>query len=157
MTDRELSIAIKEIGLAHGMCGEYSGKWREDYTQDELMDLFISGQDFCIEHDFPPVHFIKKYFDVEKMHEHNIFCGDKVTKTIDASGILVLLSDTQADFEIGGFAVVEIYVRHRSSLHLKVRDNAIVKVSVYDEGFADIEQLGIHSVKLYDRRKKKEG
>lgn len=157
MTDKELSLTIKEIGLAHGMCNEYSTKWREDYTQEELIGLFISGQDFCIEHNFPPCHLIRECFDMDIVHSHNIFLGEDVSRETDESGTYILLEDTQMELDIYGFAVVEIYVRHKSRLRLNVRENAIVKVSLYDEGTVEGTQQGIHSIKVYDRRKKKEG
>lgn len=158
MTDRELSIAIREIGLAHGMCGEYSGKWREDYTQDELIGLFVSGQDFCIEHDFPPLGFIKDNFSKDVLDAHHIYIDYKGELEITESGTYIFLGDGDVTAVISGFAVADIYARHNTILRTISMENAKVFVTMCDNSsFHGAEVYDSSTIKAYNNRKKKEG
>lgn len=158
MTDKELSIAIREIGLAHGMCDKYSGRWREDYTQDELIGLFISGQDFCIEHDFPPLSFIKANFPKEVLDAHHVYIDYKGELEITESGTYIFLGDGDATAVISGFAVADIYARHNTVLRTISRENAKVFVTMCDNSsFHGAEVYDSSTIKAYNNRKKKEG
>lgn len=158
MTDRELSIAIREIGLAHGMCNAYSSKWREDYTQDELIGLFISGQDFCVEHDFPPLGFIKDNFSKEVLDAHHVYIDYKGDLDITESGTYIFLGDGDVTAVISGFAVADIYARHNTRLRAVSKDNAKVFVTMCDgSSFNGSEVYDSSTIKEYKNRKKKEG
>jgi len=152
MKDSGLSNTIKRMGRDIGMCDAYYNPWSDDYSKDDLMDLFISGQDFCIEHDFPPLDFIKEHFGREERLARKIFCGEHERMVTEESGTYILLGDTSLDLEIRGFAVVDIYVRHDSGLKLSVYDNAIVSVNIYDGGLVEYSGYGIHDVNVYDHR-----
>lgn len=158
MTDKELSIAIREIGLAHGMCDKYSGRWREDYTQDELIGLFISGQDFCVEHDFPPLAFIKENFSKEVLDAHHVYIDYKGNLEITESGTYIFLGDGNITAEVSGFAVVDLYARHNTILRTVSRENAKVFVTMCDNSsFHGAEVYDSSTIKAYNNRKKKEG
>lgn len=152
MRGNELSKTIKEMGRRIGMCDAYYIPWSDGYSKDDLMDLFISGQDFCIEHDFPPLDFIRRHFSKDERLARKIFCGEHERMVTEESGTYILLGGTALDLEIRGFSVADIYVRHDSKLRLSVYDNAIVSVNIYDSGLVEYSGYGIHEVKVYDHR-----
>lgn len=76
MTERELSIKLREDARRIGLCDEWYGQWADDTQKDELVKKFMRGLDFCIKHRWPSQAFIKKQFSQEFLRDNGILVDD---------------------------------------------------------------------------------
>ena len=70
MTGKDLSVMLREMARSQKtpLCDEWYGKWQDNTDVDELLDKFVSGFDFCVENDYPPLDFIRDNFTKEDLH-----------------------------------------------------------------------------------------
>lgn len=139
MKDKKLSEKMKQEAVLLGLCAQWTAEWKEETTKDDMAEKFIRGLDFCIKHDWPKVDVMKQCFG-DVMHDHGIY-ADETLHMADPD-TMVLNGRCDASVTCGNYASSDIYARHKTKLRLKVRDNAYVHVSVYDEAQVEIECTG---------------
>lgn len=138
----EMKISARTIGL----CDEWYGEWKDNSSKDEMIQKFVRGIDFCIEHDFPSVKIMKERFG-DRMHYHGVYADEKVTLNNDIKVILNGSCDAKAEYNSHGTG--DIYVRHNSILHIEACDNARVFINVYDNAKVDAVQSGKAKIFVY--------
>jgi len=153
MTDRELNIALREMARSAGLCDQWYNEWKDDSTIDECLDRYVRGFDFAIEKDYPPLDFIRKNFDIEDMHRHDIYLDEKVDILDAESGTYIFLGKCEGNIRFESFSVGTLYVRHDSKITVFANDFAKVFVSVYDDADSGFFERGGAVIKRYDRRK----
>lgn len=148
--ERKVSRELREQARALGLCDEWYGAWRDDCTFDELISKFVTGYDFCLQHDWPSVKYIDKHFPKPVLRANGVFCDDSSARS-DCRNVVVM-----------GFSTVELYysdytfgdvrVRHTSHVGVKCDALSIVHIHAYDNSsvFVDAEEgakvvLFIHS------------
>ena len=140
-----VSKELKEKAISLGLCKEWTEEWKKE-NLDSLCEKYAKGIDFCIEHDYPSIEYMKEHFD-GIMQKHNIYVNDifedvNIRKIIiNGTSIGSLLYDS--------FSVGKIYLRHYSRLKLKVKDNAKVFIFIYDDSFVEIENGDNSKVYVY--------
>lgn len=157
MTEKELSNVLREIGRAQGMCNEYYEKWFEDTDMEQMLDMFKSGQDFCIEHDYPSLEFIRKNFDRGVLASHGIYVDEKLDLDITQSGIYIFLGKCNGRVHFREWCAADVYLRHDSDIEIESSDMAKVYINLYENSNIRGRLVNGYSARLYDHRKKKEG
>jgi hypothetical protein len=152
MTERELNIALREMARADGLCDGWYQEWSDDSTVDECLERFVKGQDFAIENDYPPLDFIRKNFDKEALHRHNIYLDEAVEIEAD-SGYYVFLGKCEAKVRVGKYHVTTVYVRHESNVDVLAYDCAKAFVMYYDQSDGACQQEELGTCRCYDRKK----
>lgn len=150
MTDRELNIALREMARSQGLCDKWFDEWTDDSTIDECLDRYVKGFDFSVEKDYPPLEFIRKHFDKELLHKHNIYLDEEVTILAD-SGYYVFLGKCRAFVTVSGFHVTTIYVRHDSEVDVHTMMNAKAFVTYYDHSHGECDAEHSSNVRKYDK------
>lgn len=76
MTDNELSIKLREDARKIGLCDQWYGEWKDETNQQELIDKYKRGLDFCIKHRWPSKSFIKEHFSQNFLRNNGILVDD---------------------------------------------------------------------------------
>lgn len=151
MTDRELSISLREIGRAKGMCDKFFDEWKDDDDIDTIIDRFVPGMDFCIKEDYPTLDFICKHFRKEDLHRHNIYVDEELSLDGD-NGYYCFLGSCRATLSVDGFKAVTVYVRHNSEVNVTASNGAKVFVRYYDNSKGECIDDGWSVCKRYERK-----
>ena len=122
-----------------GLCNQWYKGWKKKESKQELIDKYIRGIDFCIEHDYPKLDFVRAYFSKKILNSNGVFLDD----TFDVKGMknIVLLGSSKGNINYCGNTTGNVYVRHESKAVIKAVEGAKVFVETYEgcsvEAFAD--------------------
>lgn len=156
MEGKELSVTLREMARSQGLCNEWYGEWKDETDVDELLEKYVRGIDFAIEHDYPSLEFARKYFASkpmkEALHRHNIYLDEEVNLVESNSGVWVLLGKCTGRITFDAWAVANVYVRHESNVRIDAEDLSRVFVSVCESAEADLKQQYGAVIKKYDLR-----
>ena len=147
MMDKDLSSVLKSQAVSLGLCKEWTEGWGYP-GQQELIDKFLHGIDFCIKHNWPGVDFIKKNFDKGLLHRNGVFTDEPV-HVKDLNGQLVLNGKCEGMVLAGGMTVCDVYVRHECEITLDCKGLSKVFVNVYDRAKVHVTQRDGASVYVY--------
>lgn len=146
-----LSETLKQQAVNLGLCKQWTDAWI-DCNQQELIDKYKKGIDFCIEHQYPSNEFIKENFDTTLLHQNLIYVDEHLSLDYAPSGVYILNGECTGTLHFREWAAATVYVRHESHVHIIAEDFAKVFVRVYDGGEVDVCNVGDAAVKVYDRR-----
>ena len=136
MDEKKLSEKMKREAVRLGLCRQWTDEWDSCSDRDSLVEKFVRGLDFCIEHDWPSVREMKLHFG-GVMHRHGVWADENVR--CRNSPVVVLNGECVADLLYDGKSAGDVYVRHESECRIKVRGLARVFVSVYDNGSLNVD------------------
>lgn len=153
METKELSVVLRELarGQKVGLCDEWYSSWPDDTDIDGLLDMFVRGQDFCIENDYPSLSFIREHFSKDDLHRHHIYVDESVDVTAD-NGYYIFLGRCSVRLVVSGFKAVSVYCRHDSIVDVSASLGARVFVSSYDRSCVTFREETCGKVRYYDRR-----
>lgn len=145
---------LRDEAVGLGLCEQWRGEWFDGQGDDELIDKFKRGIDFCILHDWPSVEYIKGHFDKDVLHGHGVYVdealgGVTAEHTTAGDGGVVLLGRCTGRLRFGGFDVATVYVRHACDVEIVVGDFARVDVRVYEHGKAAVSGDSVSCVRCY--------
>lgn len=163
---------LRTEAVLNGLCMQWQSEWVEDKSQDELMEMYKRGIDFCIKHDYPSLEWVEKNLDKCTMNNHNIFLNDFLFCVSGGSGSFVLNGECSGIMEFSDIDVATVYVRHESHIHITCSGNSIVHIVLLDNATLDVDQrenskvvcilrdssemlLRDGNMKVIDRRKKR--
>lgn len=153
MTDKELNIALREMARNAGLCDEWFGNWKDEDSIDMCLDRFIRGFDFVVKNDYPNLEFIRKNFNTNDLHRHNIYLDEGVIIDDAQNGYYVFLGDCKAMLVADGFKAVTVYCRHDSEVNVRAMGGARVFVTYYDQSSGVCKSDEWSNVRRYDRQK----
>ena len=134
------------------MCRPWTEAWG-DCDQQELIDKYKKGIDFCIDKQYPSNEFIKANFDHDLLNANLIFVDEYLDFDMMPSGIYILNGECSGSIRFAPWTAATVYVRHKSNVTIIADDFAKVFVRVYDEADAEVVELDEAVIKMYDRRK----
>ncbi|MBD5302373.1 MAG: hypothetical protein HDS16_05180 [Bacteroides sp.] len=146
-----LSETLKQQAISLGLCQQWQRQWG-DCNQQELIDKYKKGIDFCLEHQYPSNDFIKENFDRTLLHKNLIFVDEHLNLDNAPNGIYVLNGDCSGVLHFREWTAATVYVRHTSNISIIAEDFAKVFVRVYDEAEVNVCDVGDGVVKMYDKR-----
>lgn len=148
-----LSETLKQQAVSLGLCKPWTEAWTDNCDQQELIDKYKKGIDFCLERDWPSTEFIKINFDRDLLNANLIFVDEYVDMDMAPSGIYILNGECTGRIRFAPWVAATIYVRHSSKLTIVAEDFAKVFVRLYDEAEVEVDSDESAVVKVYDRRK----
>lgn len=139
------SKELRRMAREAGLCDQWHSKWRDYTSQDDLLDMYIRGIDFCIKHDYPSLEYAKENFSSDRLHSHGIYIDEWVSMAAAPSQdrhIAVLLGKSMVTGETSPDSCVTAYVRHNSMMNISSPKNARLFIHAYDNaeisiGYAD--------------------
>lgn len=147
-----LSETLKQQAVGLGLCKPWTEAWG-DCDQQELIDKYKKGIDFCIDRQYPSNDFIKTNFDRDLLNANLIFVDEYVDMDMAPSGIYILNGECSGRIRFAPWTAATVYVRHNSKITIVAEDFAKVFVRLYDEAEAVVDSDESAVVKVYDRRK----
>lgn len=147
-----LSETLKQQAVDLGLCRPWTEAWG-DCDQQELIDKFVKGIDFCLERNWPTSDFIKANFDRDLLNANHIFVDEHIQLDDAPGGIYILNGECSGSIRFAPWTAATVYVRHKSNVTIIADDFAKVFVRVYDETNVEVIELGEAVIKVYDRRK----
>lgn len=152
MTDKELNIKLREMAREAGLCDEWYEKWSDDDTIDDCLNRFITGHDFAVKLDWPPLDFIRENFRLEDLHRHHIYLDEEVDLNESESGYYAFLGHCTGTAWFTGFVAVTVYLRHDSNVWFDAFDGARLTVMRYDKSKCITHADRYSRCKEFDRR-----
>lgn len=154
MEQEQLSIVLRETarGQKNALCDEWYGAWEDSASLDDLLEMFVRGQDFCIDNDYPTLDFIREHFDKEELAKRHIYL-DYGGEVEGCSGTFIFLGHCDVRIRFERFQVASVYARHESAVGVEAHGGARVFLTLCEKssGAANFGDGG--KVKVYDRRK----
>lgn len=102
-----ISEELKQEAIAFGLCKEWTNDWGNP-NSDSLCEMYVTGIDFCIKHDYPSPDYIKKNFG-KIAEDHGIFVD--INTELDNPDIAILLGKSKSKIRLFGYVSRDIYVR----------------------------------------------
>lgn len=68
---------LAKAAQANGICTPWLNELKSLDDKDALVDMYIRGIDFCLEHDYPSNDFIRENFK-GVMEKHGVFLDDAI-------------------------------------------------------------------------------
>ena len=151
MDDRELALLFRKELDEMGFCSKFQELWREDFTRTELIDLYRRGIEYCIEHDWPSVEFIKNHFSRDMLRKGRVYVDDDFGFVAGESGVYVFNGTSNGTVDFERFDTATIYVRHNSNVVINAGGLSRVFVEVYDNSSVTINQKDVAVAFVYMR------
>lgn len=146
-----LSDILKQEAVDLGLCKPWTEAWG-NCSQQELIDKYKKGIDFCIDKQYPSNEFIKANFDRHLLNENLIFVDEHINLETAPSGIYVINGECTGRIWFGKWAAATIFVRHNSKIRIEADRYAKVFVRLYDNAEVECDYDESAVVKVYDRR-----
>lgn len=147
-----LSETLKQQAVDLGLCKPWTEAWG-DCDQQELIDKYKKGIDFCIDRQYPSNEFIKANFDRDLLNANLIFVDEYLDFDMMPSGVYVINGECTGTIKFAPWTAATVYVRHTSNVRIIADDFAKVFVRLYDEAEAVVDSDESAVVKVYDRRR----
>ena len=133
---RNLSDRMKNEAVALGLCAQWTAEWHDNSSKHEMVEKFVKGIDFCIGKNWPSTKDMKKYFG-DVIHDHGVYVDENVD--LQNPKIVILNGECVANINYDWMDSGEIYVRHNSSLYLKVKGFSRVFINLLDGAELHVE------------------
>ena len=134
-----LSKELAKQAKKFQVCEEWYDKLKTITDKKELIQMYLSGIDFCLNNDYPTNEYIRENFKGE-MEQFGVFLDD----TIDLKNPrkCVALGKTKGHVACDGFGISEIFVKHDSKMTIVAKDNSFVMVDAFDDSVVHIRAYG---------------
>lgn len=152
MTEKELSLTLRDMAGAIGACEQIMNQWKDSDDVDTLLDRYIRTLDFAIDKDFPPLDFIVENFDIADLHKHNIFINEEVQLKDADHGIYVFLGSCSGSVRANGLKAVTLFIRHNSRIDVMAGDGARVQVRLCEKGSCTETMDGISRISVLKKK-----
>lgn len=140
-----VSEELKQKAIKLGLCEEWTNDWNKP-DLGGLCEMFVSGIDFCIKHDYPSTEYIKANFG-DVAEDHGIFVDTEINLTNPDTAIL--MGTTKGNITLSDFVSRDIYVRHDSEVTITVKDSAKAFIRVFNNAKVTIDNQTDGKVFVY--------
>ena len=129
-----------------GICDEWHSELKKLTDKRAMVEMYVAGLDFCLSNDYPSNEYIRSNFK-GVMEEYGVFLDDEID--VYNPKQLVALGSTVGQVNVTEYNVSRIYVKHNSTLNIRIADNAFALIDVLDEAKVIIEVAGNAKVCVY--------
>lgn len=134
---KRISIELRNKARELGLCNEWFNEWSDTSSKQELIDRYITGIDFALQHHYPTNQYIKDNFELELLRKNNILVDDE--RNLLNPSVAVILGNTKTKIRVNGFSRSIIYVRDKSEVDLIVKNCSFVIVHTFDNASVKVE------------------
>jgi len=136
---RRVSAALREKAVGCGLCRPWQQRWRDGASVSEMLDMYVEGIDFCIEHDYPGNDVLKKYGGKD-LARHGVFVD--AVFSAENPGTIVANGHCDGKVRYDGFNVGNLYIRHGSHVAVETRERGQAFIEVYDDAHVRVSNTG---------------
>lgn len=148
MEDFVLSSTLKNQAVSSGLCEQWTNEWRNEETQQTLIEKYKRGLDFCIERNWPDISFIEDNFDKKLLADNLIYNNDEIQIDNAPDGVWILNGCCTGNIFFRGYAAATVYIRHDSNVNIFAMDSSVVFVRVMDNSFVGAESYDASKMKI---------
>ena len=121
---------LKEEAMRLDACMVGLADW-DNPSDEELIARYRKHIDFCIEHDFPSVEYIKRNFAKDILHKGGVWVDEQV-KGLNGNRC-VMNGKCYGKIRTTGVKSCTMYVRHESDVEIVASGASRLFVHLYDE------------------------
>lgn len=151
MEGKELNKVLKARAVELGLCEKWRDEWEKEETKQELIEKYLRGIDFCIQHDYPKLEFIREHFPKKLLEKNGVFINEEIGRRDDvaAKDTVVLLGKSKAELHYDGLSMGNLYVRHHSEVTIVARGWSRVFVECYEDSVVNVKAEDESKVFVY--------
>lgn len=142
--DISLSVELRSMARKLNLCDKWFGEWKDDTNEQDLIDKYFKGLDFCLIHHYPSNEYITSHFERDLLRENGILVDDNYSLLNPSNAILLGLSKSTIRVNARNHAV--IHVRDNASVKVVAKNNAFVIVHAMDN--ATVHAEGFDAARL---------
>ncbi|QEL01587.1 hypothetical protein FKG96_12475 [Olivibacter sp. LS-1] len=123
---------IKELAKEaqkKGICSPGMKKILQSNDKEALLNYYIEGLDFCMEHDFPSKDYLKTQGG-DLLALKGIYIDEDIAPVNNR--MLVLLGKCKVHVVANEYSVMDVFVKHDSTVQLYANDHSFVRVDCFD-------------------------
>lgn len=132
----QLNQYILEQAKANGICTDWATLIQQAGTKDELMEMYVKGIDFCLEHNFPSNADLLEQMGKDGLAKYGVYVD--LSQSIVNPSFLVALGECKISSEWTGYSAAQSYVKHNSKLSCQVKDNTFVVIDCFDNSSVNV-------------------
>lgn len=146
--ENRLSDILKESAVSLGLCKPWTEAW-DDCNQQELIDKYKKGIDFCTDKGYPSPEFIDDNFDKELLQLNGIYCNDNEILHEDNIPMYIIRGGSSIKAVVRPFGVKTIHVCEDSVLYLKAKSLSKVFIRMHDNARLTVDADVASKVYVY--------
>lgn len=127
---KRISIELRNKARELGLCNEWFNEWSDTSSKQELIDKYITGIDFALQHHYPTNQYIKDNFELELLRKNNILVDDE--RNLLNPSVAVILGNTKTKIRVNGLSRSVIYIRDNSVVDIIAKNKSFVIVHLFD-------------------------
>lgn len=127
MTLYELKQRLAAEAKAAGICPEWHDFILKANSKERLITLFVKGQDFCEENNYPSPELRAEFADIRA--RFGVYCADDEIAAKSLRSVIAFDNAT-GKAEYSNFDAATVSARGNSEITITAKDNAFVVVSV---------------------------
>lgn len=130
-TGKEIALEAKKKGI----CKEWFAGMLKMRGIKPLCEMYFTGSDWAMEHDFPSVDLLRRF--IGNSEKHGLFTD--YTGEIREMQNIALFGKSRAEIIAKAYDVKEIYIRHKSVVNIRAEDKAYLVINLLDEAKLHLE------------------
>ncbi len=124
---QELKQRLAAEAKAAGICSEWYDFILKASSKERLITLFVKGQDFCSENNYPSPELRAEFADIRA--RFGVFCADDLIAAKSPRSVIAF-DNAAGRVEYGNFDAGQVWARDNSKITITAKDNAFVVVSI---------------------------
>ena len=128
--NKKLNKELRDQARGLGLCDQWYKEWKKDESKQDLIDKYLRGIDFCIQHDYPDLEFVKENFEDDLLRKNGIIVDSEANETNKRK--VVLLGNSTGNVIYTDFFTGSVYVRHSSNVNIETSGTSVVFVHAYE-------------------------
>lgn len=146
--ESKLSDILKDSAQNLGCCDLWLSQW-DDCNQQELIEKYKKGIDFCTDKGYPSADFIDDNFDKELLQINGIYCNDNEILHEDNTPMYIIRGSSSIKAVVRPFGVKTIHVCEDSVLYLKAKSLSKVFIRMHDNARLTVDADVASKVYVY--------
>lgn len=146
------SEELRNEAIGYGLCEEWQKRFGRNATDQEMIELYKEGIDFCINHRFPSAEYIEKNFDKELLVDNGIFVNstlERLPMCNNDKNEYVFVGSTKAKISIKGHRVVTLWLLDDSQVDVEILDTSRASIRVYHNSKINVLNASVNQVYCY--------
>ena len=136
----ELNNHIHSGAVKEGICSDWATYIKEAKSKEELMEMYVKGIDFCLEHNFPSNSDLLKFGGSSFLSNYGVYVDAQVNE-IDQP-FIVLLGTCKAKIAYNNYTAGQLFNKANSDMKVVINDNAFIVIDCFDESRTHIQANG---------------
>lgn len=131
----ELKQALAAEAKAKGICSEWYDFILNAPSKERLLTLFVKGQDFCEENNYPSPELRAEFADIRA--RFGVYCADDEIAAKSLRSVIAF-DNAKGKAKYSNFDAATVSARGNSEITITAKDYAFVVVSVSDGAKVEI-------------------